>query len=418
LIDIEARSEGLEPMKSYRFFFSYASETHRASGTHLDEFFNALCSRVALETGEQISDVGYRDQNRLTLSSFWGKDLVAALQRSRVLISVISPHYLRSDACGREVEFFLRRYQLLKQRGGCGQTHRIIPIFWMDKSTCNEFMHPNVDKFLHELQLTQAGMPANYPNTGLYRHYLLGQELSYNSLVDIAGTAIKSLSNLEELPALAGANDFNDLPSFFSKQITPAAPMVASGPRSTNVIYAVATRSEASASCVSDQTKYENKREQWRPFANESGATVELLTREGLNAAGQDHHSYNDLGLPENLTMRLKLAKGVNSPVLIVLDHASLPVPVIKKSLVDYDEVDFPNVGLVTAGGSESDDTLLNQTMPTKYGARRPNHLWTVPLDRSQYVQNVAEVVGGLRRLLQQTGLTAIHLPAAPLPGI
>jgi tetratricopeptide (TPR) repeat protein len=118
-------------MEPYRFFFSYASETDRASGNYLEEFFNALCRRVALETGEPIADVGYRDKNRLTLASFWGKDLVNALQRSRVLICIISPHYLNSAACGREVEFFLRRFQLAGQVFGQAQHHRVIPIFWV-----------------------------------------------------------------------------------------------------------------------------------------------------------------------------------------------------------------------------------------------------------------------------------------------
>jgi hypothetical protein len=106
-------------MASYRFFFSYASETHRASawsnwgstGNHLEEFFDALCRHVAMETGQRIESVGYRDQNRLTLSSFWSKELVSGLQQSSILISIISPHYLASENCGREVEFFRRRFE-------------------------------------------------------------------------------------------------------------------------------------------------------------------------------------------------------------------------------------------------------------------------------------------------------------------
>lgn len=405
-------------MKSYRFFFSYASETHRASGNHLEEFFNALCSRVALETGENIRDVGYRDQNRLTLASFWGKDLIDALQHSRVLVAVISPHYLTSEACGREVQLFSRRFQLLPKEAGPAPSHRIIPIFWMDKTTCNEHMHPDVDRFLHGLQLKQMGMPASYPHTGLYRYYLLGQELACNSLIDVVGTAIKELSSLAELPELLGADEFSELPSFFSRTSAPEKPQVASGPKSTNVIYAVATHAEASANGIKETENYATDRGQWRPFADALGATVEMATREGLNSAGQDDQNYNNMDLPEDLTNRLKLAKSANSPVLIVLDQASLIVPAIKDPLSNYDDLDLRNVGLVTAAGSDADKPLVAQTMPTKYGERRPNHLWTIPVHRSRYVQEVAEVVGGLRRTMQQTGATAISLPAAQLPGV
>jgi hypothetical protein len=404
-------------MEPYRFFFSYASETDRASGNYLEEFFNALCRRVALETGEPIADVGYRDKNRLTLASFWGKDLVNALQRSRVLICIISPHYLNSAACGREVEFFLRRFQLAGQVFGQAQHHRVIPIFWVDKTTCNEHMHAEVDKFFASLQIKQMGMPLNYPYTGLYRYYLLNQQESYNKIIDAIGTAIKQLSDLEGLPALPEANDFSKLPSFFSGRVS-TKPSIAEGPKSTNVIYAVATRAEAISNDVSNTWCYAEQRELWRPFTDAPGATVEMATREGLISSGQDDHKYLSLGLPEDITQRLKLAKQANSPVLIVLDHGSLKITCVKASLADYDDLDLQNVGVVTAGGSVSDEPIVAQTMPNKYGQKRSNHLWTIPANRTQFVQDIAGVVGGLRRALQQNGSTATPTPGVPLPGL
>jgi hypothetical protein len=51
----------------YRFFFSYARETYKASehgGKNLlDQFFNELTSQVAFLAGEEISKVAYRDTN-------------------------------------------------------------------------------------------------------------------------------------------------------------------------------------------------------------------------------------------------------------------------------------------------------------------------------------------------------------------
>jgi hypothetical protein len=162
-------------MSSYRFFFSDASEPHRASvwrdwgasGNHLEEFFEALCNRVALLTGQQVGAVGYRDQNRLTLASFWSNELVAALQGSRVLVSIISPHYLHSENCGREFEFFRRRFELGKTCGTGLERHRIIPIFWIDSVMCKTHMSELVERFLFELQLREGGMPPGYPRTGL-----------------------------------------------------------------------------------------------------------------------------------------------------------------------------------------------------------------------------------------------------------
>jgi hypothetical protein len=233
----------------YRFFFSYASETHRASswnnwgdsGNYLEEFFQALCSRVALITGEAIASVGYRDRDRLTLASFWSKELVAALQSARVLVSIVSPHYLDSENCGREVELFKRRFDLL----GGKESHRIIPIFWEDDITCKTHMAEEVERFFFELQLRQAGMPPSYPHTGVYPHYILGEQAARNGLIDVVAKAILSLSELPALPELPGGDEFKELPSFFAGQEKRVKPSIAVGPKGTNVVYAVGTRDEA-----------------------------------------------------------------------------------------------------------------------------------------------------------------------------
>jgi hypothetical protein len=413
-------------MSSYPFFFSYASETHRASvwkdwatsGNHLEEFFEALCNRVAWLTGQQVGAVGYRDQNRLTLGSFWSNELVTALQRSRVLVSIISPHYLQSENCGREFEFFRRRFELLKTSGAGLQQHRIIPIFWIDSLRCKTHMPEFVERYLFELQLREAGMPPSYPHTGLYPLYTLGQQVARNALVDVVAKAILRLSDLPEMPELPGVGTFTDLPSFFVARDKCMKQSVAVGPRGTNVVYAVGTRNEAIKYNLGKIGNYDDSRERWAPFGDAPGATIELATREGLNTVGRDDLNYRNLGLPPDLDDRLREARTANSPVLIVLDRSSLKVPAIRSGLSDYDDRDYPHVGLITAAGTELDEPLLIQTLPTKYGNRRPNHLWTIPDDRTSYVLGIGEVVSGLRRGLQQVGSAAIPQPAAQLPGI
>jgi hypothetical protein len=412
-------------MSSYRFFFSYASETHRTSiwknfdrfGNYLDDFFDDLCNSVALQTGQGAGDVGYRDQNRLTLASFWSKELVVALQRSRVLVSIISPHYLQSENCGREIEFFRRRFELVTSSETVPQ-HRVIPIFWVDRTICGTHMSTLVEQFFSGLQLREAGMPPSYPYTGLHRLYNLGEQVSRNGLIDLVAKAIVRLTELPVMPQLPGAGDFSDLPSFFVDRNNRTQQSIAAGPRGTNVVYAVGTRDEAAQYGLAHLGNYYNTRERWTPFADAPGATIELATREGLNTVGQEGLNYCDLGFPSDLNDRLRAAKKANSPVLIVLDRSSLKVPTIKSSLSDYDGLDYPHVGLITAAGSELDEPLLTHALPTKYGARRPNHLWTIPGDRTSYVLGVGDVISGLRRGLQRVGSVAIPQPAEQLPGI
>ena len=407
---------------SHKFFFSYASETHRAStwnnwgdsGNHLEEFFRALCNRVASITGEAIASVGYRDRDRLTLSSFWSRDLVAALQSAQVLVSIVTPHYLDSENCGREIELFRRRFDLLRTQ----TAHRIIPIFWEDALTCKAHMVEEVERFFFELQLRQTGMPLSYPHTGVYPLYALGEQAARNGLIDVVARAILSLSELPALPELPGNGEFKELPSFFATPRVRSKPSLAAAPKGTNVVYAVGTRDEAVKYGFANAGGYDAGRERWTPFARSPGETIELATRKGLNTAGQDDSDYRNLGFPTDLNDQLRAPRAVNSPVVIILDRHSLKVPAIESALRDYDDRDHPHVGLITASGSELDEPLLAQTLPTKYGYRRPNHSWSIPEDQGFYVSKVGEIIGGLRRGLQQAGQTSILPPAAPLPGI
>src|SRR5262249_13904374 len=155
------------------------------SGNHLEQFFEDLRNRVASITGETIASVGYRDRDRLTLGSLWSKELVAALQSCKVLVCIVSPHYIGSENCGREVELFRRRFDLLEEK----ESHRIIPIFWEDHSICKNHMAEEIGRFFSDLQLRQAGMPASYPHTGVYSYYRLGEQRDRNGLIDVVAKA-------------------------------------------------------------------------------------------------------------------------------------------------------------------------------------------------------------------------------------
>src|ERR1700755_802211 len=160
----------------YYFFFSYARANHENArwekqgntGNYLDEFFDALCREVSDRTGRPANQVAYRDQHRLKVSDFWDQGLVDGLQKSRVLISLISPHYLKSSYCGREMAFFHKRFkEHIKLNGDDRQSHRILPLFWLDTEHCLKHAAPSVTTFLKRCNYTQRGMPENYPAVGI-----------------------------------------------------------------------------------------------------------------------------------------------------------------------------------------------------------------------------------------------------------
>jgi hypothetical protein len=408
----------------YKFFFSYASRDYKNAtkeiltkdGYHrvnyLDNFFDEVCKGVGKLTGNNYNEVGYRDRDRLEIGDFWDKHLVEGLQNSSVLLAIISPAYLKSENCGREVQFFIERLNKLPpQQRKC---HRIIPIFWVEANSCFEGFNGNIHKFISELQWNQPGMPEKYP-------YYIGVEQLYNlievrecaQVVEQISKRIVELARLRpRLRKLSGKGDFSELPSVF--QAARKIPTtVASGPTSTNVIYVVGNRREMATAKYVNIDIYNNQRQNWRPFADDT--TVEQATQKGLKRAGQT--KYCNLGFPKDLLAKIAVAKERNSPVLMVLDRHSLSISKFQKSMQEYDERDYFHVGLVTAGGSNVKDKVVQDAFQSKFTLQRRYHIWTVPSDCQAYVSSVSEVVTNLKCCLQQIGTPAVKpQPLRPMP--
>jgi hypothetical protein len=402
---------------SYRFFLSYARETYRASQSGgknlLGQFFDELRNQVALKAAEKIDDVCCQDVERLHISDEWGSELLDGMQDSAVLVCIVSPHYLKSLPCGRELGLFRERLAQLNAPPR-EKKNRIIPIFWVDELSCHQAMLPHVKEFLQPIQLTQKGLPDDYPRVGLFDFYGQQDNVACYKFCKLLAARIAELSLLPPLPKLQNATEFGKLPSFFEPRTDSGDEGVAKGPRGTNVVYAVATREIIGDS--STNSTYGEKAEEWRPFTDKPNRTIGLLTQNALRDAGQDATQYRVMGLSEQLLQKMKKARGENSPVLVVLDRASLRFESIKSHLSDYDTYDAPHIGLVTAGGTSTDESLLREVLPVKYLGSRDHHLWTVPPSSETYELSVTNTVSALRSDLQKLSPPTIPLPPSTMP--
>ncbi len=168
------------------FFLSYTRKDYGISSRvfadgeaptpHLKAFHDRIGEFVQAKTGCSMDDAGYRDVNRLKPGNFWGPNLVAALQDSRVLLALISPSYLGSPPCGREFRFFIDRFQLLQSQHGTQDSHRIIAVFWEGINDCWKVVDTKTKEFLSSLQFTSQGFPENYPGVGMRMSMTLGNE--------------------------------------------------------------------------------------------------------------------------------------------------------------------------------------------------------------------------------------------------
>jgi hypothetical protein len=412
------------PQDDYYFFFSYASENHKNAtkwdepGNYLDNFFDRLCKRVSDKTARKADEVAYRDRERIRIGDFWDKRLIEGLQKSRVVVAVLSPHYLKSENCGKELAFFQWRWDEFVRTAEAPNTfaHRILPLYWEDSSRCTTHS-PEIMRFFKKLQYTQVDMPGNYPAKGLSQLCCLEREKrTVESLCEVLAERIVELAeHPQALPLLPNPEDYINIESLYSRLTTGAQkPKVASGPSVANVMFVVGTQNEMKAENIADQANYSSCREDWQPFRDAPGATVGLLTREGANKAGVT--KLHNLEPTDDLVPLIKEAEKQNSPVLLVLDRETLRLPTIALKLGDYDHVNFPHCGLVTAGGGQTSDEEMAKVFKFKAIPMYPNHIWTIPTDRKVYVDSVASVLGNLRKCLLQTAKPVTTVTRSNVP--
>lgn len=416
----------------YSFFFSYATANHAnakwvlrgTTGNHLDEFFDALEREVSDVAGPRPAFEIYRDRERIKVGEYWGLDLVAGLQKSRVLLALISPHYLESQNCGRELGFFYRRLRQFAQAAGGGAVPpaRILPVFWEDVEVCFRWANSRVKEFLKAINFKQEGLPENYPAVGLSQICKLRPGTDYEKFLRTLATRIVDLVDAPEvLPELqpSGLGDFSDLKSLITELEDEAVDdVILAGPGSANVVYLVGTQAEMDAVGYARADRYGVKREEWRPFMQAPGATVELMTNEGSNQAGLTA-APRHLELPPNVKALIEKARQKNSPVLLVYDPNALEVAQVVKALDGYRDVNYPEIcGLVTAGDGAVPEAMLEQVFGTKRLPGYPLHRWDVPRGRDAFVASVAEVLNGMKQQLMAVGDTVTPFASAVVPGI
>lgn len=409
----------------YYFFFSYARGNHENArwerqgtcGNYLDEFFEALCRQVSDRTGRPAKEVAYRDQTRLKVSEFWDQGLVEGLQKSRVLISLISPRYLESVNCGREMMFFNKRLEQYCRLHEVGVTaHRIMPVFWANSEHCFKNVSPGTNNFLKRCNLTQAGMPGNYPAVGLSQICQLRPDTDYEKLCHaLADRIVELADNNDPLPKLSDDEDFHALESLYAYlERETTEDVVLHGPSGANVFYVVGTRAEMEVAGALPADDYRDNREGWFPFPEAPGATVEMLTREGANVIGLN--DLRNLKLSEKLVPLIETAKRRNSPVLLVLDRRALSLKEIKQRMKEYDKVNFDHCGLVTAGGAGVPDGDVEEVFQFKH--KDLYHVWNVPASRAGYVESVTSVLRGIKEQLMRQGTPETTFTRSTMPGL
>jgi len=108
-------------------FLSYAAVDNRDG--YLTELREELSRELQIQTGEQFSifqDVG------LAPGDLWPERLSKELENATFLIAILTPSYLKSEFCRKEITTFLEK------EGRRGQTGLIFPIYYVDSPILND----------------------------------------------------------------------------------------------------------------------------------------------------------------------------------------------------------------------------------------------------------------------------------------
>jgi hypothetical protein len=114
---------------AHQIFISHASEDW---DEYTEAFIAELTRRLQGSLGVPADEVCFVDKPDLSPGGQWEADLFDQANGARVLICLISPRYFTREWCGKELEVFLRRVDLLRKSAAHPTPHdlHIIPVVW------------------------------------------------------------------------------------------------------------------------------------------------------------------------------------------------------------------------------------------------------------------------------------------------
>jgi len=104
-------------------FFSYTRRNDKHGGGNLSSLRRNLEIELWEQTGETIEI--FQDQEDIAWGELWKKKISISLNSSKFLIAIITPGYLKSEACKFELENFLNLEKIIG-------SERILPLIYID----------------------------------------------------------------------------------------------------------------------------------------------------------------------------------------------------------------------------------------------------------------------------------------------
>lgn len=194
---------------AYWFYFSYARND---SSSFLKRFFADLNDAVRARSG-QSENIGFFDE-RLAAGDEWSSTILNSIQESRILVAMLSPSYINSEYCGKELQVFLTRQEQFNRASGTtgvsGQF--ILPILWLPLRT-------QLPPAVARIQYLDPSFPPEYSKSGLLsyvRRRAARSRNEYQEMLDVFARRITDLGVASRLPRVPDIRSLEDVPSAFA----------------------------------------------------------------------------------------------------------------------------------------------------------------------------------------------------------
>src|SRR5262249_26218468 len=145
--------------------FCFLSYARRSGATFAKKFADDL-EKVLREqsTFDDNDEPVFFDQTEIEPGTKWGERIGTGLKNSKVMVSLISPHYFQSDYCGREFQVFMKRRDNYKSKKNLAETPGLIlPVRWLSE----ERLGRQIPNSVKEIQFATQEWGEDYWREGL-----------------------------------------------------------------------------------------------------------------------------------------------------------------------------------------------------------------------------------------------------------
>lgn len=303
------------------FYFSYA---RRDNDPYLQKFFADLQAEVQRGLGLK-EKIGFFDASSFAPGDDWQAELAEALRSSRSLVSLLSPYYVRSEFCGKEVQIFLQRSEL-QLPGSTRRETGIFPVLWIP-------LRQNVPGALADIQWLDAAFPKAYITEGLrYLMRLKRFRDDYEEFLFRFAAALIKGAESNDLPVLEYLPQLSKIPNAFEESRGRVP--------SVEFLYAAATRREI-GEVRKNVESYGDSGSRWRPFFPSVQAEVALLTQ---SIAAEERFISAGVDLGDDILQHVIDADREGRVVVVLIDPWTLRLERYRQLLRQIRELGTPNL--------------------------------------------------------------------------